>query len=138
MDFKSRPGGIGGPGKLGGPVDGGGFSAGAKGGHNQYVGGVVARPWMTNARPLDLSRYKHKIPKDTKNLPIYPRETLGITFKEHLENFSTFYKILAIDHEDITIRMLVQTLTKEALHYYNYLLSRSITYWDDLTNKFFC
>ena len=92
-------------------------------------------PWVITIGPLALNSY-HPLPFGSrKNSPKF----LGdgkVTTNEHIKAFFAAAHILGIGHEDVAIRLFVETLTDSATDWFYHLDDGSITDWNTLRTTF--
>ena len=94
-------------------------------------------PWAENRHePLALPQYLHPIPDNY--LKLFPRYNLEKKVKadEHLDAFQNYMDDLNIQHEDVYMRLFVQSLEGEPRKSFRSLVVGSITSWEMLENWF--
>ena len=96
------------------------------------------RPWEGNRHgPLALPPHLHEAPDNyLKLLPRYDAER-KIKADEHLDAFQNYMEDLNIQHEDIYMRLFVQSLEGEPRKSFRNLASGSINTWEALESWFY-
>ena len=70
----------------------------------------MAAPWAAVTRPLALNAY-HPLPSGSrKNFPKFSGDG-KVTTNEHIKAFFVATHILGIGHEDVAVRLFIETLT---------------------------
>ena len=70
----------------------------------------MAAPWAAATRPLALNAY-HPLPsRSRKNFPKFSGDE-KVTTDEHIKSFFAATHILGVGHEDVALRLFVETLT---------------------------
>lgn len=93
-------------------------------------------PWGPAVGPLALGANLHSLPKGSReHLPKFNGDG-RVTVDEHLNAFNVACGVLAVQHEDVAIRLFVQTLTEGAADWFYHLPNGVITNWQDLKTRF--
>ena len=74
----------------------------------------MAPPWATTIGPLALNTYHPLLTGSRKNFP----KILGngkVTTNGHIKSFFESTHILGVGHEDVAVRLFVETLTTSAV-----------------------
>lgn len=101
---------------------------------------VAPRFALTVYAPLDFTQIAgqpHDLPTGDyrKRLPKFSGNN-AITFEDHLEAFLKYVDDLEVEHEDVTMKMFLQTLEGNARIWYMALLARSIDSWESFKRRF--
>lgn len=92
----------------------------------------IALPSIINPTPLNWNA----LPKEARDhLPKFGGDG-KTTVDEHLNAFNVAYGIIVVQHEDVTLRIFVQTLTAVAAGWFYHLPNSVITNWQDLKTRF--
>ena len=92
-------------------------------------------PWATTTGPLALNSY-HPLPYGSrKNFPKFSGDG-KVTIDEHIKAFFAATHILGIGHEDVAIRLFMETLTDSVANWFYHLDDGSITDWNTLSIAF--
>lgn len=84
-------------------------------------------PWGIVVRPLNLGLNLHPLPKGSRDrLPEFSRDGM-ITIDEHPNAFNVACGIIAVQHEDIIVKLFVQTLTRVVADWFYHLPNSVIT-----------
>ena len=87
---------------------------------------MAANPWGAQVGPLALGGNLHPLPKGAKEvLPKFYGDEKKST-DEHLNAFNTACVVLAIAHEDVAVRLFIQTLIDDAVDWFHHLPQASI------------
>jgi hypothetical protein len=101
---------------------------------------VVVRFSLTIYAPLDLAQipgqphalttgeYGERLPKLAGNN--------AITFEDHVNTFLKFIDDLEVEHEDVVMKMFVQTIEGDAREWYKPLPTNSTDEWDSFKRQF--
>lgn len=88
---------------------------------------MVANHWGAQVGPLSLGANLHPLPKGAREvLPKFYGDGKKST-DEHLNAFNIAWEILAVTHEDVSVRLFVQTLIEDAANWFHHLPQGSIT-----------
>ena len=86
----------------------------------------MAAPWAAATGPLALNAY-HPLPAGSrKNFPKFSGDG-KVTTDEHIKAFFAATHILGVGHEDVAVRLFVETLTDSAADWFYHLDDGSIT-----------
>ena len=86
----------------------------------------MVAPWAAATGPLHLAAY-HPLPSGLrKHFPKFSRDG-KITTDEHIKAFFVATHILGVAHEDMDIRLFVETLIESATYWFYHLDDTSIT-----------
>ena len=86
---------------------------------------IMAAPWAIVVGPLALVAY-HPLPTGSrKKFPKFLGDE-KVTTDEHIKAFFAATHILRVAHEDVSIRLFVETLTKSATDWFYHLDDGSI------------
>lgn len=93
-------------------------------------------PWGNNSGPLRLAAPLHELPRTShKNIHNFYGDG-----KQHLdENIFAFYiicRVLGMEHEDVFVRLFIETLQGVVADWFYNLATRTIKNWDTLQTKF--
>lgn len=81
---------------------------------------IMAQPWGAAVGPLALEAH-NPLPKGAKDvLPRFNGDG-KISVEEHLNSFNVATGILAVQHEDVAVRLFAQTLTEGATNWLSHL-----------------
>jgi len=96
----------------------------------------MAQPWGAAIGPLNLGANLNPLPKNAReNLPRFNGD--GKTSpEEHLCAFAAACSVLGVQHQDVAIRLFVQTLTDTAAQWFYHLTDASITNWNEMKIAF--
>lgn len=90
---------------------------------------AAAGPWGIAFGPLSLTAPLHKLPKGTrKNLPKF----LGDGFQHLDKHIAAFYiacGVLGVEHEDVSMRLFIETLHGATTDWFYHLPNACITSW---------
>ena len=95
----------------------------------------MATPWAIAIGPSALNTYHPLLARSRKNFPKF----LGdgkVTTDEHIKSFFAATHILGVGHEDVTVRLFMETLTNSAVDWFYHLDDGSITNWNPLRTTF--
>ena len=96
---------------------------------------IMAAPWATTIGPLALNAYHPLSAGSKKNFPKF----LGdgkVTIDKHIKAFFAATHILGVGHEDVAVRLFVETLTDSTADWFYHLDDGSITDWNTLRIAF--
>ncbi|GLJ13011.1 hypothetical protein SUGI_0203330 [Cryptomeria japonica] len=80
----------------------------------------MAQPWGAIVGPLALGAH-NPLPKGAKDvLPMFNGDG-KISVEEHLNSFNVATGILAVQHEDVVVRLFAQTLTEGVVDWFSHL-----------------
>jgi hypothetical protein len=109
---------------------------GRGGGRRNQEGRRFGNPRRMRDSPLDLLGEQHE-------LPILPKGTLKefsgdgtIDAKRHVDLFLDVCDFHLVEHDDVMVRLFLQTLSGQAYEWYTTLPTRSIGSFDDLESMF--
>ena len=74
---------------------------------------IMAAPWATTIGSLAQTSYHPLLAGSRKNFPKFFGDGKVTTY-EHIKAFFTATHILGVTHEDIVVRLFVETLTENA------------------------
>ena len=95
----------------------------------------MATPWAAATGRLNFVAY-HPLPSSSrKNIPKFTGDG-KVTVDEHIRAFFTAINILGVSHEDVVVRLFVETLTEAAADWFYYLADGSITNWNTMRVAF--
>lgn len=78
-------------------------------------------PWGAVVGPLNLCLNLNALPKGARDhLPKFSGDG-KVTVNEHLNAFNVSLGVIAVQHEDVAIRLFVQTLTEVAANWFYHL-----------------
>jgi hypothetical protein len=124
----------GGGGVIGG--GGGGVPGGGAGGQGPAPTPRVFAKVAARYAPLVLPVRLHDLPENyIKNLPKFAGEG-DLTPSEHINFFDQFIDILGLEHEDVYLRLFVQTFEGRVRTWFQSLPARSILFYDALEDAF--
>ena len=86
----------------------------------------MATPWAVAVGPLALVAYHPLLTGSKKNFPKF----LGdgkVTMDEHIKAFFVATHVLGVAHDDVVVRLFVETLIESALDWFYHLDDGSIT-----------
>lgn len=96
---------------------------------------IMVSRWAATTGPLALTTY-HPLPTSSrKNFPKFLVNG-NVAIEEHIKSFFMTTHILGVAHEDVAIRLFVETLTESASDYFINLDDGSITNWDTMRISF--
>lgn len=82
------------------------------------------------------SRAHNPLPKGARDvLPNFNGDK-KILVEEHLNSFNLATGILAVQHEDVAVRIFAQTLTEGATDWFGHVQAESITDWKTMKTTF--
>ena len=91
----------------------------------------MAAPWVVVIGPLDLNAYHPFLARSRKNFPKFSGDG-KVTTDNHIKAFFTATHILGVGHEDVVVRLFVETLIDSVVDWFYHLDDGSITSWDTL------
>ena len=95
----------------------------------------MAAPWATMTWLLALNSY-HPLPSGSrKTFPKFVGDG-KVTIDEHIKAFFAATHILSVGHEDVVVRLFVETLTDGVVDWFYHLDDGSITNWNTLRVAF--
>ena len=74
----------------------------------------MAAPWVVATGPLALNSYHPLLVGSKKNFPNFLVDG-KVTTDEHIKAFFVATHILGVGHEDVAVRLFVETLTDSAV-----------------------
>ena len=92
----------------------------------------MAAPWVAVVEPLALTTYHPLLASLRKNFPKFSGDG-KVTTDEHIKAFFAITHILGVGHEDVFVRLFVETLIDNVVDWFYHLDDGSITGWDTLT-----
>ena len=95
----------------------------------------MAPPWAIVIGPLALNAYHPLLARSRKNFSKFSGNG-KVTTDEHIKAFFVATHILGVGHEDVVVRLLVETLTDSAADWFYHLDDGSITSWNTLRTTF--
>jgi len=88
-------------------------------------------------RTLKLPHILHDFPpKNYKYLPMFDGEPNVIKFEKHIQDFKHFIDFFEIDHDDVCIRVLSQSLKGDTKDWFKHFKLETISSWEELKNVF--
>lgn len=97
---------------------------------------AVNNPWGAIVGPLNLGLNLNPLPKGTRDhLPKFSGDG-KITVDKNLNAFNVACGIIVVQHEDVAIRLFVQTLTRVAIDWFYHLPNSVSANWQDLKTRF--
>lgn len=94
---------------------------------------VAPLPWGQRVGPLSLPQPLHELPRSIrKNFPKF-RGDGKVHPDEHIVAFIVACGILMLEHEDVTIRIFVETLQDNVADWFYHLSVGSIIDWTSMT-----
>lgn len=95
----------------------------------------MVAPWVTATSPLTFAAY-HPLPSSSqKNLQKFSGDGKFSTDK-HIKYFFVAINILRVSHEDVAVRLFVETLIEVTVDWFYHLANGSITSWDTMRTDF--
>lgn len=92
-------------------------------------------PWGNTIKPLQLGA-NNNLPQDSwKNFPKFNGDG-KVSADEHITTFFAACNIVNPQHEDVAVRMFVETLIENATDWFQHLPMGCITNWNDMKNCF--
>ena len=96
---------------------------------------IMATPWATTIGPLALAAY-HPLPVGSrKNFPKFSSDG-KVTTDKHIKAFFEATHIVGVVHEDVAMRLFVETLIESAIDWFYHLDDGSIIDWNMMRTKF--
>jgi hypothetical protein len=88
-------------------------------------------------RPLKLPHILHDFPpKYYEYLPVFDGELGAITTEKHIQGFEPFIDLFEIDHDDVCMRDLSQSLKGDTKEWFKHLKPETISLWEELKSVF--
>ena len=95
----------------------------------------MAVPWGNAVGPLKLT-VNHDLPKASrKNFPKFNGDGT-VSTEQHLSAFQKACSVVNPQHEDVAVRMFVDTLVDDATDWFQDLPTGCITGWDTMKQRF--
>ena len=97
---------------------------------------MATNPWGTQVGPLALGANLNPLPKGAREvLPKFYGDGKKST-DEHLNAFNTTCVVFDVVHEDVAMRLFVQTLIDDAIDQFHHLPQGSIIDWNHMRTTF--
>ncbi|KAH9296698.1 hypothetical protein KI387_044278 [Taxus chinensis] len=97
---------------------------------------VVPFPWGHRVGPLALPQPLHELPRgNRKNFPKFKGDG-KVHPDEHIAAFIVACGVLGVEHEDVFVRLFVETLQDNAADWFYHLPAGAITSWDTMRTRF--
>lgn len=96
---------------------------------------IMAAPWVVATRPLALNAYHPLLVGSRKNFPKISGNG-KVTTNEHIKAFFATTHILGVGHEDVVVRLFMETLSDSVVDWFYHLDDGSITNWVTLRFSF--
>lgn len=87
---------------------------------------ALPTPWRVAIKPLNLGSWLHDLPKGSRKIIPKFRGDGKVTLEEHIDAFFVAFSILGVQHEDIVIRLFVESLTDDANEWFCHLPNATI------------
>ena len=95
----------------------------------------MASPWAIVTGPLALNAYHPLLTRSRKNFHKFSSDG-KVTTDKHIKAFFVATHILGVGHEDVAIRLFVETLIDSVVDWFYHLDDGSITNWNTLRTAF--
>lgn len=87
---------------------------------------AINNPWGAAVGPLNLGINLNALPKGARyHLPKFSGDG-KTSVDEHLNAFNVAYGIIVVQHEDVAVRLFIETLTQAAANWFYHLLNGAI------------
>lgn len=92
-------------------------------------------PWGNAISPLQLGANNELPRASRKNFPKFNRDG-KVSVDKHIATFFVACSIVNPQHENVAVRMFVETLMENVADWFQHLPTRCITSWIDMKNFF--
>lgn len=92
--------------------------------------------FLNKYAPLSPPQPPHSMPQDyLKLLPMYNEES-DVIAQRHIEILCAFAGNQNVEHQDVVLRLYVQSLEEEVKKWFKSLPNASINTWEEIENSF--
>ncbi|KAH9320262.1 hypothetical protein KI387_022031, partial [Taxus chinensis] len=93
-------------------------------------------PWGHRVGPLALTQPLHELPRGNwKNFPKFKGDG-KVHPDEHIAAFIVACGVLGVEHEDVSVRLFIETLQDNAADWFYHLPANAITDWNTMRTQF--